>query len=40
MTADVKDELSRLVVSQVSSRRAELSALLRLPAAYTSSAAG
>ncbi|MGW4284838.1 DNA-binding protein WhiA, partial [Nocardia sp. NPDC004750] len=29
MTADVKDELSRLTVSQVSSRKAELSALLR-----------
>lgn len=29
MTAEVKDELSRLVVSQVSSRKAELSALLR-----------
>ncbi|WP_280511719.1 DNA-binding protein WhiA, partial [Nocardia farcinica] len=29
MTAEVKDELSRLTVSQVSSRKAELSALLR-----------
>ncbi|MFE3800095.1 DNA-binding protein WhiA, partial [Nocardia tengchongensis] len=29
MTAEVKDELSRLSVSQVSSRKAELSALLR-----------
>ncbi|TSD95298.1 DNA-binding protein WhiA [Skermania sp. ID1734] len=29
MTAEVKDELSRLVVNQVSARRAELSALLR-----------
>ena len=29
MTAEVKDELSRLVVSSVSARRAEVSALLR-----------
>ena len=29
MTAEVKDELSRLTISQVSSRKAELSALLR-----------
>lgn len=29
MTAEVKDELSRLVITQVSCRRAEVSALLR-----------
>ncbi|RIS17210.1 DNA-binding protein WhiA, partial [Mycobacteroides abscessus] len=29
MTAEVKDELSRLVVTQVSSRRAEVASLLR-----------
>ena len=29
MTAEVKDELSRLVVNSVSARRAEVSALLR-----------
>ncbi len=29
MTAEVKDELSRLVVTQVSCRKAEVSALLR-----------
>ncbi|MGH3583763.1 MAG: DNA-binding protein WhiA, partial [Mycobacterium sp.] len=29
MTAEVKDELSRLVVNSVSARRAEVSSLLR-----------
>jgi DNA-binding protein WhiA len=29
MTAEVKDELSRLVINQVSARRAEVAALLR-----------